>query len=253
MAKKTNNQLALEVLCGKWGSGKTRKEKLTKAGYNYNSVQKIVNDLMKKKSVDAVAKEVIAGKWGNGDVRKKCLTVAGYNYNTVQNKVNALLKPKKSIIDELLEACKVQAEWMKNYVYKWQELPTIAKSKKFGTCVTFIACVLQRIKILKSGESIWIDKKGKVDGSNSKMTVTYPKGTLKSNKNKLRKGDIVIAGNGETGAGQGSHIFVLTGKWNGNDPYIYDQNSASRVKKGQKPEHTWPGTSKLIALIRLKG
>lgn len=44
---KTNQQVALEVIQGKWGNGSERKQKLTKAGYNYNNVQTIVNALMK--------------------------------------------------------------------------------------------------------------------------------------------------------------------------------------------------------------
>lgn len=44
---KTNQQIALEVIQGKWGNGNARKQKLTSAGYNYNAVQTIVNALMK--------------------------------------------------------------------------------------------------------------------------------------------------------------------------------------------------------------
>lgn len=43
---KTNQQIALEVIQGKWGNGNTRRQKLTSAGYNYNTVQTIVNALM---------------------------------------------------------------------------------------------------------------------------------------------------------------------------------------------------------------
>ena len=160
--------------------------------------------------------------------------------------------PAQTLIDKEIEACKVQAEWMKNYTYKWVQGPTIANSKTKGTCVTYVAVVLQRIGILKSKQFIWINNKGKVEGANSKMTVTYPSGTLKSNKSKLKRGDIVIGGNGKTGAGDGSHIFILTGKWDGDNPYIYDQDSAGRVKKGKAPEHTWKGSFRMIALIRLK-
>ena len=42
-AKKTNEQLADEVLEGKWDNGEARKKKLTEAGYNYQAVQDIVN------------------------------------------------------------------------------------------------------------------------------------------------------------------------------------------------------------------
>lgn len=42
-AKKTNEQLADEVIEGKWGNGEARKKKLTDAGYDYQAVQDIVN------------------------------------------------------------------------------------------------------------------------------------------------------------------------------------------------------------------
>lgn len=40
---KSNEQIADEVIEGKWGNNPTRKNKLTKAGYDANTVQKIVN------------------------------------------------------------------------------------------------------------------------------------------------------------------------------------------------------------------
>jgi len=45
--KKTNEQIAREVIAGKWGSGADRKNRLTAAGYNYSAVQSIVNKLMR--------------------------------------------------------------------------------------------------------------------------------------------------------------------------------------------------------------
>lgn len=44
--KKTVEQLAKEVIQGKWGTGINRKNRLEKAGYNYNAVQKKVNELI---------------------------------------------------------------------------------------------------------------------------------------------------------------------------------------------------------------
>lgn len=45
-AKKTNAELAVEVIAGKWGNGNERKQRLTAAGYDYNAVQAIVNKLV---------------------------------------------------------------------------------------------------------------------------------------------------------------------------------------------------------------
>lgn len=44
---KTVDELAKEVIQGKWGVGAERKQRLTAAGYDYGAVQKRVNELMK--------------------------------------------------------------------------------------------------------------------------------------------------------------------------------------------------------------
>lgn len=46
-AKKTNEQIADEVIAGKWGNGVDRKNRLIAAGYDYNAVQAIVNRKVK--------------------------------------------------------------------------------------------------------------------------------------------------------------------------------------------------------------
>jgi N-acetylmuramoyl-L-alanine amidase len=43
--KKSNEEIAKEVIAGKWGNGEARKKKLKAAGYDYDAVQKIVNKL----------------------------------------------------------------------------------------------------------------------------------------------------------------------------------------------------------------
>ena len=160
------------------------------------------------------------------------------------------------IMKPLMEACKAQSIWMKNYIYKWQPKPTIAKSKEKGTCVTYQSCVLQRIGVLKSGQYIWHNGngygKGKVTGDVNKdyMTVSYMKNkTLSSLKTELREGDIIMVDDNKSGKkGDGGHIFTLTGDWKGNDPYIWDNNTA---KKGQKPL-LYNGKRKVLARVRLK-
>ena len=46
-AKKSVDEIAREVIQGKWGNGAERKKKLTDAGYDYNAVQKRVNELFR--------------------------------------------------------------------------------------------------------------------------------------------------------------------------------------------------------------
>lgn len=163
--------------------------------------------------------------------------------------------PVSTLADKILSACKVQAEWMKNYTYKWQANPTIEKSKKYGTCVTYVACVLQRLGYLKAGECIWHTKKGKVYGTTNKMTVTYTTKTLKALKGTLKAGDVVIVGKPSvvSAGDSGSHIFIFAGKWDSKDnPYIWDNHSCTLVKKDKNGMHTYNGSKPLIAYVRLK-
>lgn len=51
--KKTNAEIVKEVLEGKWGNGSERKKKLTDAGYDYETIQRLVN---KQLSIDDTAK-----------------------------------------------------------------------------------------------------------------------------------------------------------------------------------------------------
>ncbi len=99
--KKSVNQIAREVIAGKWGNGNTRKINLLNAGYDYDSVQAEVNRLSGKanakplstaKSEQEIAREVISGKWGNGAQRKESLEKAAYNYSAIQKLVNKLIK-----------------------------------------------------------------------------------------------------------------------------------------------------------------
>lgn len=48
-AKKSVEQVAREVIAGKWGNGEERRKRITAAGYDYNAVQKRVNELMRRR------------------------------------------------------------------------------------------------------------------------------------------------------------------------------------------------------------
>lgn len=156
-------------------------------------------------------------------------------------------KVSESLTDKMMTACKTQADWMKNSKYQWESNPTIEKSKKKGTCVTYVACVLQRLGILPSGKYIWHNESGKVYGNNDKMTVTYPKGTLHSLKSQLKAGDIIMDGD-KYDPGAGSHIFILTGQWSGDNPIIWDNHSAQE----NKGAYVYKRNRNVIAIVRLK-
>ena len=103
------DEIAREVIAGKWGNGVERQNKLIAAGYNYTEVQKRVIELLEsqgstpaKKTIEQIAQECINGEWGNGNSRKAKLTLAGYDWKAVQDKVNELLAKKKlKSIDEV--------------------------------------------------------------------------------------------------------------------------------------------------------
>lgn len=92
----TLDDIAREVIDGRWGNGEKRRLLLTEAGWDYDAVQRRVNELLsvpKKtaESITQVARRVISGAYGNGLVRRALLTSAGFDYNKVQAEVNRLL------------------------------------------------------------------------------------------------------------------------------------------------------------------
>lgn len=122
--KKSNEEIANEVIAGKWGNGDARRTALQNAGYDFSTIQSIVNAKLSGnstnskpnlKSVDEVAKEVIAGKWGNGQDRFNKLAAAGYDGNAIQNRVNEILGAKTTTSNKKSneEICKEvwQGKW----------------------------------------------------------------------------------------------------------------------------------------------
>jgi hypothetical protein len=92
------DELAQEVINGKWGNGAERKARLAEA-YGDNmaeAVQERVKEILlgktEKKTIDQIAREVINGKWGNGLARRVKLAAAGYDPVAVQKRVNELMK-----------------------------------------------------------------------------------------------------------------------------------------------------------------
>lgn len=89
---KTAQELALEVLDGKWGDGAEREKRL---GDRYNEVQNEVNAILAAKEnaeLDKVAKAVIRGDYGDEPERSKRLKADGHDPKKVQKRVNELLK-----------------------------------------------------------------------------------------------------------------------------------------------------------------
>ncbi|MFR0823619.1 MAG: glucosaminidase domain-containing protein [Clostridia bacterium] len=89
---KSIEELARDVISGKYGNGQERKDRL---GNLYNEVQKRVNEILgnnvsqETPNIEELAKSVIRGEYGNGQERKDKL---GNLYNEVQAKVNEILR-----------------------------------------------------------------------------------------------------------------------------------------------------------------
>ena len=150
-------------------------------------------------------------------------------------------------LQDLMDACQDQAVWSQNSIYQWEDNPTIAKSQYKETCVTYNACVLQRLNIIASGHYIWHNRNGKVTGANNKMKIIYPNNkTLHEYKNNLQAGDIIMDGN-KADLNLGSHIFIITGQWDGDDPYVWDNHSAQQ----QLWDYKYTRNRPIIAVVRL--
>lgn len=97
--KRSDEEIAREVLNGKWGNNPARADSLKRAGYNPDTIQARVNAMLgavpsketPKSSLADVARQVIAGSFGNNPARAENLKLAGYNPDEVQNEVNRQL------------------------------------------------------------------------------------------------------------------------------------------------------------------
>lgn len=86
--KKSNEEIANEVINGAWGNGEDRKKRLTDAGYNYTVVQAIVNKKMaaRNQSVYYVVK--------SGDTLSAIASKYGTTYQQLA-KINGIANPNK--------------------------------------------------------------------------------------------------------------------------------------------------------------
>ncbi len=88
------DEIAREVINGRWGNGETRRQALIQAGYDYNAVQARVNEILGHVASSSTApsndlldlvRKTINGRFGNGAARR---AVLGSRYDEVQHQVN---------------------------------------------------------------------------------------------------------------------------------------------------------------------
>lgn len=98
-SRRSDAEIAQEVINGKWGNNPQRAAALKAAGYDPNTIQAHVNahygigsaPAPAAQSISEIARQVIAGSWGNNPARADNLRRAGHDPVAVQNEVNKQL------------------------------------------------------------------------------------------------------------------------------------------------------------------
>ena len=92
-AKKSNEEIADEVIAGKWSVGVYRKERLTNAGYDYKAIQAIVNEKLQDKGF---VKYYIVK---SGDSLTKIASKFGTTYKKLAE-LNGIANPNKIYVGQ---------------------------------------------------------------------------------------------------------------------------------------------------------
>lgn len=99
-AKKSVDQIAQEVIAGKWGTGSDRRKKLEAAGYNYTAVQNKVNELLKQK--EKTKTKTVTYKVKKGDTLSGIAKKYGTTYQAIA-KENGIKDPNKIKVGQKLK------------------------------------------------------------------------------------------------------------------------------------------------------
>nr|DAE64095.1 MAG TPA: hypothetical protein [Caudoviricetes sp.] len=94
-AAKTTSQLAEEVIAGQWGNGLDRKKRLAAAGYNYDAVQKVVNQKMAAKKQTTHVYYVVK----RGDTLSGIASKYGTTYQRLAQ-INGIANPNRIYVGQ---------------------------------------------------------------------------------------------------------------------------------------------------------
>ena len=120
MARKSVDTLAREVLANKWGVGKDRERRLTSKGYDYEKVQKRVNELYSSDSTadkNISSNGVVLIKSFEGFSRVACKALPSEKYLTIgYGHYGKDVKPNQTITEA--EAVKLLVKDLSGFVKK---------------------------------------------------------------------------------------------------------------------------------------
>lgn len=162
-------------------------------------------------------------------------------------------KPTADPMQPWYDAMTAQYNWSKGQKYEWNDNPTVATSKKEGTCITFPAVSLQRIGLLpKGGYFYFHPKHHRISGKSADYVkkhkelyaLSYPNKTLKQlrKEGKVKKGDIVGFGN------PAYHTMVYMGTNKDGDSIFNTMGH----KKGLSVTYPYYAKRKVNMLVRIK-
>lgn len=95
VTKKSNEEIAQEVINGAWGNDKDRENRLTNAGYDYKAIQAIVNQKYQ-------ANQVITYTVKSGDTLSGIAQKYGTTYQAIAQK-NGISDPNKIYVGQVLK------------------------------------------------------------------------------------------------------------------------------------------------------
>lgn len=161
--KKSNATIAKEVIAGKWGDGATRKKRLTDAGYNYSTIQSLVNKQLgsgstsKPKPTPSKPKEVKVGS-------KVKIKSGAKNYSRTSTAIPAKWKNKNLTVQQVGKDDVLIKE-----VYSWVKKSDLVG----GTSTTSSNTSKPKPKTIKKGSKVTIKNSAKFYATGQSIPSKY--------------------------------------------------------------------------------
>lgn len=135
LSKKSNEEIANEVLAGQWGNGEDRKNKLTAAGYDYNAIQAIVNQKIGVSPTQPTTQTYIVK---SGDILSSIASKYGTTYQELA-RINGISNPNKIYPGQVLKIGGGSSIPSTEYYIVKSGDTLSAIAKKYGTTVNQLA------------------------------------------------------------------------------------------------------------------